>query len=244
VVRSSWITYITTSHGVQQEQAWHSQDSVKLDRICTTMPHPCVMDHHAWVGGSGDVRLRVRVEIMGPGKHGNVGKSQPVLIMINPMIFTRTRTIPRRPAPELCAATQAGGSHCSPSTAPGTAADCTSWPRRRRLATLAVVAVVAELTPPPVVCGFVETGLSLTAQPAAETGRDTRKRTRVIGNHRGHVRRRPSPSTPPSPPQTPPTRSSSAPSDRRRHCTCPAHSPLFRNKHRRGIGNSQSKRTA
>jgi hypothetical protein len=28
---------------------------------------------------------------MGPGKYGNVGKSQSVLIMINSMIFTRTR---------------------------------------------------------------------------------------------------------------------------------------------------------
>jgi hypothetical protein len=33
----------------------------------------------------------VRVEIMGPGKYENVGKSQSVLIMINPIIFTRTR---------------------------------------------------------------------------------------------------------------------------------------------------------
>jgi hypothetical protein len=36
-------------------------------------------------------RIRVRVEIMGPVKYENVGKSQPVLMMINPMIFTRTR---------------------------------------------------------------------------------------------------------------------------------------------------------
>jgi hypothetical protein len=28
---------------------------------------------------------------MGPVKYENVGKSQPVLIMINPIIFTRTR---------------------------------------------------------------------------------------------------------------------------------------------------------
>jgi hypothetical protein len=34
----------------------------------------------------------VRVEIMGSQKCGIVGKSQPVLIMINPIIFTRTRT--------------------------------------------------------------------------------------------------------------------------------------------------------
>eukprot|EP01049_Picozoa_sp_SAG25_P019260 SAG25_NODE_5960_length_601_cov_1.631474_1_plen_30_part_10 len=30
--------------------------------------------------------MRVRVEIMGPGKCGNVGESQSVLIIINPII--------------------------------------------------------------------------------------------------------------------------------------------------------------
>jgi hypothetical protein len=37
------------------------------------------------------LHVRVRVEIMGLGKYENVGKSQPVLIMINPIIITRTR---------------------------------------------------------------------------------------------------------------------------------------------------------
>jgi hypothetical protein len=32
----------------------------------------------------GTSHIRVRVEIMGPGKYDSVGKSQPVLIMINP----------------------------------------------------------------------------------------------------------------------------------------------------------------
>jgi hypothetical protein len=36
--------------------------------------------------------LRLRVEIMGPRKYEDVGKSQSVLIMINPIIFTRTRS--------------------------------------------------------------------------------------------------------------------------------------------------------
>ena len=40
----------------------------------------------------GKCELRVRVEIMGPGKYEHVGKSQSVLIMINPIIFTRTRS--------------------------------------------------------------------------------------------------------------------------------------------------------
>jgi hypothetical protein len=40
--------------------------------------------------------LRVRVEIMGSGKYENVGKAQPVLIMINPMISPRTRYIRAR----------------------------------------------------------------------------------------------------------------------------------------------------
>jgi hypothetical protein len=41
------------------------------------------------------VRLRVRVEIMGSPKCRIVGESQSVLMMINPIIFTRTRS-PRR----------------------------------------------------------------------------------------------------------------------------------------------------
>jgi hypothetical protein len=45
--------------------------------------------------------LRVRVEVMGSHKCGIVGESQPVLIMINPMIFTRTRM--------SCACAQRGG---------------------------------------------------------------------------------------------------------------------------------------
>jgi hypothetical protein len=36
--------------------------------------------------------LRVRGEIMGPGKDENVGKAQSVLILINPIISNRTRT--------------------------------------------------------------------------------------------------------------------------------------------------------
>jgi hypothetical protein len=35
--------------------------------------------------------VRVRVEIMGPGTYENVGKYQSLLIMIGPIIFTRTR---------------------------------------------------------------------------------------------------------------------------------------------------------
>jgi hypothetical protein len=38
------------------------------------------------------VTIRVRVEIMGSGKSEIVGKYQPVLMMINPIIFTRTRS--------------------------------------------------------------------------------------------------------------------------------------------------------
>jgi hypothetical protein len=36
--------------------------------------------------------VRVRVEIMGPEKYENAGKSQSVLLMISPIIFTRTRS--------------------------------------------------------------------------------------------------------------------------------------------------------
>jgi hypothetical protein len=48
-------------------------------------------------GGDGEAappvlcfQLRVRVEIIGPQTCGIVGRSQPVLMMSNPMIFTRT----------------------------------------------------------------------------------------------------------------------------------------------------------
>jgi hypothetical protein len=40
--------------------------------------------------------LRVRGEIMGPGKYDHIGTSQSVLIMINPSIFTRTRIVAPR----------------------------------------------------------------------------------------------------------------------------------------------------
>jgi hypothetical protein len=40
---------------------------------------------------SADIVIRVRLEIMGSQQCRIVGKSQPVLIMINPIIFTRTR---------------------------------------------------------------------------------------------------------------------------------------------------------
>jgi hypothetical protein len=39
-----------------------------------------------------EIRVRVRVEIMGPRKYEHVGKSQSVLMMINPIISTRTRS--------------------------------------------------------------------------------------------------------------------------------------------------------
>jgi hypothetical protein len=44
-------------------------------------------------------QTRVRVEITGSQKYENVGGSQPVLIMNDPMISTRTRTSARRPSP-------------------------------------------------------------------------------------------------------------------------------------------------
>eukprot|EP01047_Picozoa_sp_COSAG01_P050041 COSAG01_NODE_5017_length_4524_cov_3.064836_5_plen_75_part_00 len=37
--------------------------------------------------------LRVRVEMMGSGRYELVGKAQPILMVINPMISTRTRTV-------------------------------------------------------------------------------------------------------------------------------------------------------
>jgi hypothetical protein len=46
---------------------------------------------HRLARDAGEHQVRVRVEIMEPGKYENVGRSQPVLIMIKPIIFTRTR---------------------------------------------------------------------------------------------------------------------------------------------------------
>jgi hypothetical protein len=49
-------------------------------------PPPSDTSYHEQRGTT----LRVRVEIMGSQKCRIVGKSQSVLMMINPMIFTRT----------------------------------------------------------------------------------------------------------------------------------------------------------
>eukprot|EP01049_Picozoa_sp_SAG25_P016773 SAG25_NODE_4006_length_909_cov_1.019753_1_plen_58_part_10 len=53
----------------------------------TPTPTPTPTDCHPLVPDD----VRVQGEIMGPGKYENVGTSQSVLIMINTMIFTRTR---------------------------------------------------------------------------------------------------------------------------------------------------------
>jgi hypothetical protein len=49
--------------------------------------------------------LRTRVEITGSSKHGNVGESQPVLIMNDPVISTHTRSR-REPTCLRCATTR------------------------------------------------------------------------------------------------------------------------------------------
>jgi hypothetical protein len=48
---------------------------------------------HTWRPNLSHDLLRVRGEMMGPGKYESVGKSQPVLVMINPMISPRIRTV-------------------------------------------------------------------------------------------------------------------------------------------------------
>jgi hypothetical protein len=55
------------------------------------------------VGGRSDPRIRVRGEIMGSQKCRIVGKSQPVLIMINPIISPATRICPRCTHASSCA---------------------------------------------------------------------------------------------------------------------------------------------
>jgi hypothetical protein len=49
----------------------------------------CADQYVVWVAVG--LFVRVRVEIMGPQKCRIVGKSQSVLIVIDPIIFTRTR---------------------------------------------------------------------------------------------------------------------------------------------------------
>jgi hypothetical protein len=52
--------------------------------------HPVISAAHPAKNAFLTVDIRVRLEIM--GKSENVGKSQSVLIVIHPIIFTRTRT--------------------------------------------------------------------------------------------------------------------------------------------------------
>eukprot|EP01047_Picozoa_sp_COSAG01_P002225 COSAG01_NODE_58_length_30193_cov_12.302020_8_plen_102_part_00 len=54
-------------------------------------PHARAVSSRGQGVHNGRAGLRVRVEIMGSQKCGIVGKSQPVLMMVNPIIFTRTR---------------------------------------------------------------------------------------------------------------------------------------------------------
>jgi hypothetical protein len=55
-------------------------------------PPPCTLPQRAGGRSNRGGGIWVRVEIMGLGKDENVGKSRPVLMMIHPMISTRTRT--------------------------------------------------------------------------------------------------------------------------------------------------------
>jgi hypothetical protein len=68
-------------------------------------------------------RPRVQVEIMGSQKYGIVGKSQPVLIVINPIIFTRP------PAPPGCS-TSAGCAASAAAAPPGATATTVATSRR------------------------------------------------------------------------------------------------------------------
>jgi hypothetical protein len=47
--------------------------------------------HHGWILRRRARRVRVRVEITGSQKSRNVGESQTVLVMIDPIISPRTR---------------------------------------------------------------------------------------------------------------------------------------------------------
>jgi hypothetical protein len=69
----------TREHGVFH----HAKQQVCGD---VTLMH--LVQHHHVV----PIFTRVRVEIMGPVTYENAGKSQSVLLMISPIIFTRTRS--------------------------------------------------------------------------------------------------------------------------------------------------------
>jgi hypothetical protein len=65
--------------------AWHAQ------RLDGTMVHLGRRAPHTEMPCTAAAEVRVWVEIMGSPTCGIVGKSQPVLLMVDPMIFTRTR---------------------------------------------------------------------------------------------------------------------------------------------------------
>jgi hypothetical protein len=58
-------------------------------------PHllPCQPPACSWHHAAASRTVRVRGEIMAPGKYANVGKSQSVLIMIKPMISPHTHIV-------------------------------------------------------------------------------------------------------------------------------------------------------
>jgi hypothetical protein len=66
--------------------AWDSHNTRYPVRQCFSTP-PAVVEWRSLH----TLIYQVRVEIMGPGKYENVGESQSVLIIINPIISTRTR---------------------------------------------------------------------------------------------------------------------------------------------------------
>jgi hypothetical protein len=96
-----WSTATTATHQVAVSDSPITWSDSVMSSESTSCESPSTVREPLAIPKSCAVRpfvvvVRVRVEIMGPGKCGIVGKSQPGLVMINPIIFTRTRTS-RRP---------------------------------------------------------------------------------------------------------------------------------------------------
>jgi hypothetical protein len=74
---------------VRDAAAWSEAEKQHLVQLVRRFPGGAMMRDTPPPPPAMPAVVRVRVEIMGPAKYENVGNSQSVLIMIDPIIFTR-----------------------------------------------------------------------------------------------------------------------------------------------------------